>query len=659
MRGRTFLGAWISPRRDFCAVLGAVVLFWIAYDNGSYTLTSRTTVAIAIWWTLAIVIVFGLARGTSLTRVTIAAGSLLLALSAWTLASSLWAPSAEAAFADATRTMLYLGVYWLVVLLAVRRDVALWCNGLAFAIVAVAAVALVSRFFPDVFSDRGLATFLPSSVSRLSFPLGYWNGLGTFVALGGPLLLRVATAERSVIARSLAVAPFPLLAAVVFLTSSRGGVITALTGAVVFVVLTERRWSAIGSLTVAAAGAAAAIAVLLDRDELVDGPLGTDLARSQGREAALLLVLACAATALVHWSASRVIGRRFRPNPWVGRVVVAVLGIALLAGALASHPIRRFETFKQSPAGTETVEGRNFVRSHLLSGTGNGRWQWWSAALDEWKEHPLQGQGAGSFEQWWSEHASFTYFVRDAHSLYVESLGELGVIGLGLVVALVLTGLVAGGRRAIRGEGDVRVAAAALTATFAAYALAAGLDWMWELPAVSVVGFVALGLVTGLSTARVDPPRLARRDERLPLGWRHRWGFGVAGLLVAWAVIAAQLIPLLAQRALARSEAAVERGDLADAEGEATAARNVQPWAASPYLQLALVAEERGDLSQARRRIREAIERDPRNWRLWLTATRIDVKLGDLDGAETSLRRAVELNPRSPLFKGLLDGRGG
>jgi hypothetical protein len=40
--------------------------------------------------------------------------------------------------------------------------------------------------------------------------------------------------------------------------------------------------------------------------------------------------------------------------------------------------------------------------------------QFWTAAVDEWKDHPLRGLGAGSFEQWWSEHASFTNFVRDA-----------------------------------------------------------------------------------------------------------------------------------------------------------------------------------------------------------------------------------------------------
>jgi O-Antigen ligase/Tetratricopeptide repeat len=641
----------------FALVGGAI--FWIAYDDGSYSLASRGTIAIAIWWGIAVAVMFGFVRWTSIDTIALATGGLIAGLAAWTFASTFWSPSAEAAFSEFNRTTLYLGVYVIVVLAASRRDVGTWCNALALAIVSVACVALVSRLFPDVFSDRGLAVFLTSSAPRLSFPLGYWNGLGVFTALGVPLLLRSAIAGTGPATRSLALAPVPVFAAVIYLTSSRAGVLTAFLGVVVFVVLTERRWSAVGAVVVSCAGAAGAIAVLLPRDELVNGPLGTQLVRAQGHEAALLIALVCIATAAVSWLTIRLPRGRFRPSPWFGRILASVVVVALVGVALASHPVARLREFRQSPAELETLEPGDFVQAHLLSGRGNGRWQWWSVAVDSWKEHPLRGLGAGSYEQWWSEHASFTYFVRDAHSLYVEVLGELGVVGLALVVALVLIGLVEGARRALGADGDMRVGAAALTASFAGYAVAAGVDWMWELTVVSVAGFVLLALLTGPATRAIRSARLAEQDERLPRAGRWRFGIGVATLLVAWALIGAQLIPLLAQRAIARSEAAARRGDLADAEGQATAARHIQPWAASPYLQLALVDERRGDLGEARIRIDQAIGRDPRNWRLWLTAARLDTKLGDAEQAERSLRRAIALNPRSPLFEGLLnDGTG-
>ena len=491
-------------------------------------------------------------------------------------------------------------------------------------------------------------------MTRLSFPLGYWNGLGVFAALGIPLLLRPPLVGRNARIRAIALAPIPVLATVVYLTSSRGGVGTALLGVVAFLALTKRRWRAAAATAAALLGAAIAVFALQERDELVNGPLGTALVRSQGREAALLIFVACCATGATYWIGDRVLGRLAEPSRWIGAVATLGAAAVLVGAALASHPVRRFDTFKQSPADLNAIGRGDFVQTHLLSGRGSGRWQFWTAAIDEWKDHPLRGLGAGSFEQWWSEHASFTYFVRDAHSLYLETLAELGLVGFVLVIALVLLALVEGARRALGADGDTRVSAAALTAAFAGYAFAAGVDWMWEMTAVSVVGFVALGLLTGDATSAVSPARLVQPVERPPLGARRRFGIGVAILVVAWAAIGAQLIPLLAQRAIARSEEAARRGDLEDAEGQATAARDIQPWAASPYTQLSLVYERQGELPLARTRIEQAIERDPRNWRLWLTAARIETKLGDVRGAERSLRRAIELNPRSPLFKGLL-----
>jgi tetratricopeptide (TPR) repeat protein len=131
------------------------------------------------------------------------------------------------------------------------------------------------------------------------------------------------------------------------------------------------------------------------------------------------------------------------------------------------------------------------------------------------------------------------------------------------------------------------------------------------------------------------------------------------GLLVAWALVFAQAIPLLAQNEINESETALGREDLDGAFASARAARDIQPWAATPYLQLALVSEEAGLVLQARQWISEAIERDSRDWRLWLVSARLETKLGQVAAAEQSLQRAVALNPRSPLFRSVLGDAGG
>ena len=633
----------------------AAVVAWLAYDNGTYSLSSRATLAIVVWWAVILAVAFGLFGTRRIPRAALAVGALLLALAVWTLASVLWAPSAEAAVNELNRVSLYLAVFVLGVLAATRSTVGRWADGLALASALIAGIALVSRLFPDSFSDRDLPEFLPGAVTRLSFPLGYWNGLAIFVALGIPLLLRVALVARSSLVRGLALAPIPAMACVIYLASSRGGFATAFAGTLVFGVLTERRWSAAAAVLTAGVASVAAIAVLLGRDELVDGPLGTELVREQGRSAAVWIALFGLGAALAYGLGCRLLGGRLEPSRRVGRAAVGLGALALLAGVVASDPVDRFDTFRTPPGELQTIDRDDFVRAHLLSGSGSGRWQLWTEAVDQAGANMPEGDGAGSYERWWAENAPITHFVRDAHSLYLEMLGELGLPGLLLVVALVLVGVVTGARRALASNGHDRVTLAALTAVFAAFAAAAAFDWVWELAAVGVVGFTALALVTGPATEVVEPLRSARPGESPRWTTRHRVLLGVGTAVVAWLLIVVQAVPLLADRELSRSQAATRTGDLDAALVAAEASRDIQPWASTPYLQLALVSEKRGELRRGRAWIREAIERDERNWRLWLVAARLETKLGRVAAAERTLRRAAELNPRSPLFRGLLD----
>jgi Tfp pilus assembly protein PilF len=115
------------------------------------------------------------------------------------------------------------------------------------------------------------------------------------------------------------------------------------------------------------------------------------------------------------------------------------------------------------------------------------------------------------------------------------------------------------------------------------------------------------------------------------------------------------VLPLLSDIKIRDSQAAVRAGDTDDARSDAQAARRLQPWAAAPYLQLALVLEQEDleqddDFSAARRQIEQAIERDRRNWNLWLVKSRLETYAGLPRAAAESYERARSLNPRSPLF---------
>ena len=456
----------VAPGHVLVAIIAAAVV-WIAYDDGSYGLPARATLAIAVLWGIVVGLALRVLSLSRLPRGAAVVGGLLVALVAWTLVSIAWAPSAEATFAEFNRAALFLAVYVLVVLTARRETVGRWADALAIGIAVVAVVALVSRLFPGSLPDRDLPAFLPSAATRLSFPLGYWNGLAIFVALGVPLLLRIALLSRHGRLGAAALALIPVSVAVIYLASSRGGFLAVAVSLLVFLVLTHERWSAVGATVVAAGGSAVAIGVLHSRSELVNGPLDGDLARDQGLSAALLIALTCLAVGISYRFGVRLLGRRLRPGRPAGRAAVAVAVLGVVVAIVATDPAKRFETFKRVPDET-SVQGDDFVRAHLLSGNGSGRWHFWSAAVDQWRDHPVVGQGAGTYESWWAEHASFTYFVRDAHSRYLEALGELGILGFVLAVGLVLSGIAVGARRSRRLKGELRVTTAALTAMVAA-----------------------------------------------------------------------------------------------------------------------------------------------------------------------------------------------
>lgn len=298
----------------------AITLFLLAFDRGSYYLPSRNSLAIAVWWAIILGLAIGVVPRGRLPRVSVLTGGLLAALAVVTVASMAWAASAEKAFAEFNRVALYLGIFALVTLVSKRADLPRWADGIATAVAAIGLLALTSRLFPGAFPSGDIPRFLPAVQTRLSYPVGYWNGLAILMALGAPVLLRAAVASRRAWARGLAVGVLPALACVVYLASSRGGVAAAGVGICVFLALTSSRWAAVAALGVAALGSWAAIAVLVSRFELVNGPLESDTAAAQGRSAAVLILLTCVAAGLVYATGGRLLPRSTRPHPLVGRV---------------------------------------------------------------------------------------------------------------------------------------------------------------------------------------------------------------------------------------------------------------------------------------------------------------------------------------------------
>ena len=152
------------------------------------------------------------------------------------------------------------------------------------------------------------------------------------------------------------------------------------------------------------------------------------------------------------------------------------------------------------------------------------RVDYWSVAWSQWQENTSLGAGAGTFARYW-EREETVVAVRDAHSLYLETLAELGPVGLGLLLGALAIPLLAAPKG--RAHPLTGVGASAYTA----YLVHAGLDWDWEMPAVTLAGLlcgVAL-LATG------------REGRVITIGPRGRRALALAALAIGGLALAANL----------------------------------------------------------------------------------------------------------------------
>src|SRR4029079_18012387 len=204
------------------------------------------------------------------------------------------------------------------------------------------------------------------------------------------------------------------------------------------------------------------------------------------------------------------------------------------------------------------------LNSRLFNLSGSGRSEDWRAAWQEVQAHPVLGGGAGSYSQFWFQHRPGDWTVHDAHNLYLETLAELGPVGLALLL-LTLAVPFAAVRRA-RSSPLVAIACGA----YVAFLLHAAVDWDWELPAAPLPGlFCAIVLLAA-----------GRRDrEPRALGSAPRIGgaAAVAGLF------AFTLIALLGNSAVSASSKSTDAGHYARAASQARHAMSFLPWSAEPW----------------------------------------------------------------------------
>ena len=139
----------------------------------------------------------------------------------------------------------------------------------------------------------------------------------------------------------------------------------------------------------------------------------------------------------------------------------------------------------------------------------SNRYRYWEEAGSTFAEHPLIGIGSGGFQVEWLKIYKRFDASGDAHSLYLETAAELGVVGVAFLL-LFLGGVGAAVLALYRI--DPR-AAAGLAAGLAAWAFHAGLDWDWEMPAVTLPALLLAAAAIAWSERRDAPAPPAAATE--------------------------------------------------------------------------------------------------------------------------------------------------
>jgi hypothetical protein len=593
-------------QRALTALVPSAVLVGVAWSSGGYF--ART------WGALLLLVAIGLAAvgilQTSVeleSRAVVVAGA-LVALAAWQLVTTAWAVAPDEPVLEAERTLVYAGAATLAFLTVSRAR----APDLVVSVLLGAGAATAGGLL-----QHGLGSGEPDD--RLALPVGYANAAGILAATALVLGLGLATSA-SALRRAVGGAFAVPAAAGLALSLSRGSILAAALGVLVLciAIASLRGLAATGLVALPAAGAVAAVS------------LGGGLGDRGAAPRELLALLAVAGLSLIGAGlAVRVSparradsGSTHRP-PRARALVVGACAfgaVALLAAAV-------YEV-AQSRSGPTTLES---PPNRLLSTSTSSRGDYWLVAARMVEDDPLGGGGAGGFTRVWLRERPTLLFVRDAHNLYLETLAELGPVGLGLLLVALVTPLLRAPRvtRSAAGRGAI--------AAYVALVAHASLDWDWELPAVTLCTVLLAVALVRLGGTVV--PRALATTGRVAL-------LACATLLAALAVVVHA-----GNGATADANDLLDRGRATQARDAAERARRYRPWAAEPWQLLGEAELAEGQAAAAREHLRRATREDAGSWSAWLS-------LGlSSSGRERmqALARARALNPLAPEVEALAD----
>lgn len=601
---------------------------------------------------MVILIALLIGRPAPITKPAAIALTGLVGLAAWSLVSSSWSSSSHLATVAADRWAFYAMA--LAVLLMLIRDtrlaaILLTANGIG--VLALALVIIVTLAGSD-----------PGSVfagGRLNAPMGYINGLATYLLMG--LWGAIALAEqrgRPALA-AIGAGAGALLVPLLMMSQSRGvalAILVSLAVAMIAVPGRLRRFALICLMAVVgAANVSATQLAFYARNSVISTQDAQTIVGRAVMVAALAGLAWYGGSAAIEWC------RGARPDLLTGmrRALMILIAAGSLGVTVAAVVNADRITDRVDRAATDFAKTGRGARAHssttrLLSGNG-ARYDYWRVALGSWSRNPVVGSGAGSFGSEYARHRDTSENVRQPHSLELEVLGELGLVGAILLLA-VITAILVGGLRLARLGGRSmmeRSVAVASIGGFTAWLTDASVDW--------------LHLLTGVTGFAVCASAVMLRPAPKPIGPAPAVGSEADGRRwprpTAWLLAATVSLLLLAAGALlgrltlseryynrAKSELAT---DPRAAETDASRAIWLDPTFVDAYYVKSGALSRIGNITGARRALTVALREEPDNFVTLALLGDFEYRQGNRSAAEAFYRRASALNPKDPTISSL------
>jgi O-antigen ligase/Tfp pilus assembly protein PilF len=678
-------------------VVAAVLCFATFVAGGGLLLGPMTTVEILFTLLSGAVVVGVLLLATTGTRTYgLWSLGLLLAFTVLTGLSVVWSVAPDASWQDAGRMFAYSGVF--AAALALVRIVPEGWRALLGGIVLAAVVACVYALLTKVFPDQ------VNETARLQEPYGYWNAIGLTAAMGaiGCMWLGARRAGHALLS-ALAYPALGLMVVTLLLAYSRGALVALAVGVLAWLCFMPLRLRGARVLIVAALGAAPVVAWDFSRHALDSENIALAARTTAGHQlgvllVAMLVVLALVGTAIGFFGDRRAPSATARRNVGIALVALVVLAVIALAGGLAasrrgltgtiSHDLSSL-TNPNAPVPTNTP-GR-------LTSIGSVRARYWKEALEVFEAHPALGAGAAGYETARLRYSTAPLNVKHAHGYIVQTLADLGIVGLAITLALLVAWMVATGRvthpfnrrwRIRRSPFSIawrhtpvaytpeRIGMLAMLCMVIVFGVHSFADWTWYVPGDACVALLCAGWLAGRGPlpagnlaapagtlaanlpAAVSDNRQATQTHPAGDPGASAWRIPTAaqlgpvriGLVVA--VIAGALLASWTEWQPQRSADASEQAEVllprdpvaARAAAEAGVERD--PLSAVALFRLAAVEHATGESALARATLQKAVQMQPSNPETWLTLGEYDLS-ADPSAAVNELRAAVYLDPES------------